>query len=409
MRILHVIPSVGPVRGGPSQAVLEIVRALNRLEGVAAEIATTNDNGPAVLDVPAGVLTEFQGAPTWFFPRFSPPVGPLREFAFSWPLHRWLARHLQDYDLIHVHAFFSHASTTAMIMARRRRLPYLVRPLGLLCTWSLQQSALRKKIYLALVERRNLDGSRGLEYTAEQEMEEAAPLGLRAPAFVLPFGIELPAPRPEARARLRRQIGVQPDEPVILFLSRVHPKKGLHHLVEALASLADRRFSLVVAGSGPADYEAEVKAQAAAGPLANRVHFTGFAQGETKQMLLQGADFFALTSHSESFGIAVMEAMAAGIPVLITPGVPLAPLVTKFGTGWVTELDKESIARSSAGALDSLDNPGEAAARSDRCRALARNYEWDRIAARTKNVYEAVLSGRRPPSFDTSQITLETN
>jgi glycosyltransferase involved in cell wall biosynthesis len=238
-------------------------------------------------------------------------------------------------------------------------------------------------------------------------MDEAGPLGLRAPAFVLPFGIELPALVPDARARLRHQIGARPDEPVILFLSRIHPKKGLHHLVEALESQAARRFSLVVAGSGPSDYEADVKTQVARGPLANRIHFTGFAQGETKQMLLQGAGFFALTSHSESFAIAAMEAMAAGTPVLITPGVPLAPFVAKFDTGWVSELDRESIARAAANALDSLEKTGEATARSDRCRALARNFEWSRIAARTKGVYEAVLSGRTPPSFDESRISLD--
>ena len=385
--------------------MLEIVRTLNRI-GCEAEIVATNDNGPGLLDVPLGVRSEFQGTPVWFFPRFSPKFGPLREFAYSRELTRWLDQNMERYDLVHVHAFFSYACTAAMAMARRKKIPYLVRPLGLLCTWSLQQSALRKKIYLAVVERRNLNGSAGLEYTAEQEMSEAAPLRLTAPGFVLPFGLELPLPIPDARAQLRKLIYVSADEPVFLFLSRLHPKKGLHLLLAALEKLAQRRFSVVVAGSGPAEYEAQVKAQAMAGSLRGRVHFVGFAQGALKQMLLEGADVFALTSHSESFAIAAMEALAAGTPVLISPGVPLAEIVRKFDTGWVADLDFDAIASAAARALDAMGNAAKVEARAGRCRALAANFDWPCIAARMISVYQSILERRHLPSFELSQINL---
>lgn len=405
MRVLHVIPSVGPFRGGPSQAVLEIVRTLNQI-GVQSEIATTNDNGPELLRVPLGVKTLFEQAPVWFFPRFSPRIAPVREFAYSRGLTVWLRQNMNHYDLVHVHALFSYPCTTAMAMARRKHIPYIVRPLGLLCGWSLQQHALRKRLYLALIERRNLNASAGLEYTAEQELAEAAPLRLRAPGFVLPFGLDLPPYIPESRQRLRGLIHAPPDEPVILFLSRLHPKKGLHHLLEGAEMLADRRFSVVVAGSGPADYEAQLKAQAAAGPLRGRVHFVGFAQGETKHMLLQGADLFALTSYSESFGIAVLEALAAGLPALVTPGVPLARLVEQFQLGWVTALNTTSIAAALDQALARGDH-GEAALRRERARALvAENFTWERIAARMAGGYQAVLDGVPLPSFGLSDVTL---
>ena len=161
-----------PFAAGPTEAVLGTVRALND-RGVCAEIVTTNDNGMGLLDVPFGQCTEHAGVPIRFFPRFDSPFEVIREFAFSASLTRWLERHLADYDLLHVHAFFSYASTAAMLMARRKRIPYLVRPLGLLCEWSLRQSAWRKNAYLAFVERSNLDHSAGLEYTAEQELHEA--------------------------------------------------------------------------------------------------------------------------------------------------------------------------------------------------------------------------------------------
>ena len=407
MRILHVIPSVGPVRGGPSQAVLELARAQARMTGMHTEIVATNDNGPGLLDVPIGEVTQYEGAPVRFFPRHSPRLRPLREFAYSGALSAWLGRHMHEYDLIHVHAFFSHASTAAMCHARRLHKPYLVRPLGLLCTWSLEQSALRKSLYLALVERKNLDHAAGLEYTSEQELDEAAPLHLKAPGFVLPFGLHLQAPVHDARPRLRTEMGLPPDEPVLLFLSRLHPKKGLHHLLEALATRVARRFTLIVAGSGPQEYEDQVRAMVHNGPLRDRVKFTGFASGENKNLLLQGADAFTLTSHSESFAIAAMEAMAAGTPVLLTPGVPLATAVARHDTGWVCDLTTDSIARAVDTLLDGLTDAEAVAARARRCRALAVNFEWNRIAASMQEVYKAVLARREIPSMRIEDLLLQ--
>jgi len=405
LRVLHVIPSVGPVRGGPTEAVLGTVRALNS-HGLCAEILTTNDNGPEVLDVPLGRCIQYAGVPIRFFPRLNSPLKPLRDFAFSASLTRWLARHLADYDLIHVHALFSYAPTAAMQLARRRRVPYLVRPLGLLCTWAMQQSALRKRAYLALGERANLNASAGLEYTAEQELAEAAALGLKAPAFVLPFGFDLPTKISDARARLRQKLGVAPDEPVLLFLARLHHKKGLHLLLEAIEKLGDERGLLVVAGTGSDAYERQVRERASRGALRGRVHFVGFAAGEFKQLLLQGADVFALTSYSESFAIAAMEAMAAGTPVLLTPGVPLAEIVNRLDTGWVTTLEPAAITLALREALKSLRDVDVSRSRRERCRAVAANFEWARISVRMKTVYEAVLQRRPLPSFEISKVTL---
>jgi glycosyltransferase involved in cell wall biosynthesis len=407
MRILHVIPSVAAVRGGPSQAILGIVKALNG-SGINAEIATTNDNGPALLDVPLGIRSHYAGVPVLFFPRFSPGPSIFREFAFSWSLASWLRANITCYDIVHVHAMFSYSSTLAMSLARRRGVPYIVRPLGLLCGWALRQSALRKSLYLKGIELRNLDGSAGLEFTAEQELAEAEPLKLKAPGFVLPFGLDLPGDIPEARRELRQLIGAPPDDRVILFLSRLHPKKGLDFLLDSLESLKKMSFSLVIAGSGSPEYEAALRTRAAAGPLKERVHFVGFAEGRFKQMLLQGADLFALTSHSESFGIAVLEAIAAGTPVLVTPGVPLAPLVERFQLGWVAQLDKESIASQVRLAFNCPYNEGENPTRRARARSLvASNFTWDHIARRMVGIYKEVLRDEAPSSFELRHVKLD--
>jgi len=405
MRVLHIIPSVSPVRGGPSQAVLEIVGAL-RMLGVDAEIAATNDDGPGVLDVPFGELVDYRGAPVRFFPRWSPSSRALREFAFSASMTCWLWRHIPDYDLIHVHAMFSHACTAGMAIARWHRKPYINRPLGLLCEWSLTQSAARKKAFLALIERSNLNHAAALEFTAEQELDEAKPLGLTTPAFVLPFGLHLPVQIPNARAALREKLGVPADMPLVLFLSRIHHKKGLHLLIGALEALASRRFHVVVAGSGDAGYERQIKQQVEEGPLVGRAHFVGFAQGEAKDLLLQGADVFALTSYSESFAIAAMEALAAGTPVLLTPGVPVASLAARFDTGWVCDLELVSIARAATAMLDNLPNTSAVAARANRGRALARHFVWSEIGAHMKIAYELILRGSPPPSHELSCVKI---
>ena len=404
LRVLHVIPSVSPIRGGPSQAVLEAVASLRKL-GIEAEIATTNDDGPKVLDVPLDARIEWSGVPVRFFRRFSPRFGAMREFAFSWELTRWLWQHARDYDLIHVHALFSYASSMAMLVARARKVPYICRPSGLMCRWSLQQSRGRKRLFLALFDRANLNGSAALEYTAEQERDESADLGLRAPAVVLPYGLHVPREIPNARAILCERLGVPPAPPIVLFMSRLHAKKGLTILIDALESLAATPFTLVVAGTGVREYEEEVRTKIAAGPLRDRTHFVGFVSGDFKQLLLQGADLFALPSFSESFAISVLEAIASGTPVLTTPGVPLATLIEQFGLGWVAPPEKTAMAGALARAFVAMQNAGSKAIRGDRGRKLAaENFAWEIIAARMAKFYEAILNKESLPTFELSQI-----
>jgi glycosyltransferase involved in cell wall biosynthesis len=332
LRVLHVIPSLSPKRGGPSEAIFPLVRALNDLS-LRAEIATTNDDGAGVRDVPLYRLIQENGVPVRFFPRSSPPIRSLREYAWAKTFRPWLREHLRDYDLIHVHALFSYVSTTAMSVARREGFPYVSRPLGQLGRWPLRQSAGRKKLYLALVEAANLRGAAAVHFTSAMEQTEAADLRLPLRGVVIPHGIVLPALIPEAKARLRARLSLPATQKLLLFLGRLHPKKGLDLLLPAFAGLRDKSITLIVAGEG----EVEVLIQKY--QLESQVVRTGFVAGEEKQLLLQGADLLVLPSRHENFGLVVLEALAAGTPVLVSDRVALAPEVKKFGLGGVVSLE----------------------------------------------------------------------
>ena len=388
MKILHVIPSVAAVRGGPSQAVLETVTALNHLD-IEAEIITTNDDGSELLDVPLRTKTKYKQVRIWFFPRFSPQIHSIREFAFSSQLTNWLWRNITSYDLLHVHAIFSYCSTVAMLIARHKGVPYICRPLGQLCQWSLQKGYQKKQAYLSLIERANLNSSQALHFTTEQEQQEASILNLQCPSFILPHGMA-PTPHiPEARSKLRHQLQVTENEAIILFLSRLHPKKGLDYLIPALGKLTHKSFTFVLAGNGDSDYELEVENLLHQHNIYARTHRVGFVQGEYKDLLLQGADVFALTSYSENFGIAVLEALAAGIPALVTPGVALASMLKQERIGYVTNLNIDAIASSLESCLNNLPELKEKGDLG--CQVVLEKYTWDSIAAKLIDIYRAIV------------------
>jgi glycosyltransferase involved in cell wall biosynthesis len=351
MKILHLIPSLSPVRGGPSQAVIEMVQA-QRQQGLDAVIATTNDHGDETFSAPYGQLIQSgsisalagPSVPVWIFPRVFSGVAALREFAVAPSMVPWLWQHAADFDLVHIHAIFNYPTTMGMAIARARGIPYVVRPIGSLCRWSLEQGKTKKQLYLQSVGRRLLSMSDALHFTAPQERQEAQAAGFHGASFILPHGVHIPLPVVDARQRLVNELQIPADHRILLFLSRLHPKKGIENLVDALAELAEENFTLVIAGSGDADYEAAIHQRIQAAGLGQRVRQVGFVSGEWKTCLLQGADLFVLPSYSENLGIALLEAMAAGLPVVTTPEVAIAPLIERHQTGRVTPAQSPALA-----------------------------------------------------------------
>ncbi|WP_017303904.1 glycosyltransferase [Spirulina subsalsa] len=399
-KILHVIPSLSPLRGGPTAVALNLVRAL-RDRGVEAEITATNDHGPGVLEVPLGERVDYEGVPVWFFPRFSSPfsqvsLGGDRGFLFSLAWTRWLWQNLHHYDVLDLHYLFSYGSSCAGAIARQQKIPYTVRSMGQLAPWALAQSRRKKQMYAQLLERRNLNQAAAVHCTSPGEVEDVRNFGITAPTLTLPLGVESPPLWPDAPEKLRQTYNIPPETPIILFLSRLHYKKRPELLLEALHHLAPRPpFHLLLAGSGDEDYVNQIKQQVRDLQLQDCTTFTGFVTGEAKQLLLQGSDLFVLPSFSENFGIAVAEAMAHGLPVIVTPEVQIAPDIIQGNTGRVVSGAVEPWASAIA---ELLASPTLRQTLGANGRHLGQSrYSWQAIAESLLTAYHAIIQHQPLP------------
>jgi glycosyltransferase involved in cell wall biosynthesis len=392
-RVLHVIPSVSPLRGGPSAVIGTVAIGLAEA-GLDVHVATTDDDGAARRDTAKESGAVDQGVTWWYFRR------QIAFYTFSWPLNRWLARHSADYDLVHVHALFSYPSVRAAYWAGRRGVPYIVRPLGVLNRWGMEHRRRWLKWFsLRFIERRLLAGAARIHFTSDDERAEAMRLGLpQDHAVVLPMGIDLaPFRRQYGRDWLRERAPHLADRTVVLFLARLDPKKGLDLLLRAFARVLTvaPRMALVVAGAGEPRFEAALRREAVELGIERDVLWSGFLRGEAKLAALGAADIFILPSHSENFGIAVVEAMAAGVPVIISDRVGIHGEVEAAGAGVVVRCEVEAIA-------DALQRLGaDATARKllgEQGRRLAdEQYSADAMISRTLQMYREVLATAKAP------------
>ncbi|NHC38185.1 glycosyltransferase [Scytonema millei] len=394
MKILHVIPSIDPALGGPTQVVLNLVRAL-REHGIDAEIATTNDRGSELLDVPLNQRVEYEQVPIWFFPRFSPPI---KEFIFSAALTRWLWQHARDYDLIETHYLFSYAPACAALIARLQGIPYAVRTMGQLTPWALSQSWLKKRIYSFLIERHNLNCAEIIHCTAPGEAEDVRNFGIQTPSFTLPLGVNRPIELPDAKQKLYETYGIPTSTPVVLFLSRLHPKKRPDLLIHALSQLVAQNdnFHLILAGSGEPQYLNYLTDLVSSLGLSSRTSIAGFVMGRDKDLLLQASDLFVLPSFSENFGIAVAEAMSVGLPVVVTPDIQISPEIAAASAGLVVEGEIEPLTNAIAQLLSS---PELRQQLGENGRLLAsQRYSWQAIAQNLISIYTAAIERQPIPT-----------
>ena len=375
MRVLHVTPAFAPAYryGGPIETVLRLCLSLQRA-GVGIDVITTTANGDEDLTVKTHSEIDVEGLRVRYFPRWG-----TTDYAFSPALVRWLAAHVRRYDLVHITSTFSFPALAAGIVSRVAGIPYVVSPHGSLQSWSLRQKRWKKLPYWLGLEGPHLRRASAIHATAEFEEEEVRRLLPTARIFTIANGSEkvsIPS--------------VMRDERRIVFLGRIHKKKGLDVLIPALSEVANSLPDVETIVAGPDDEGEWSRVQTlieSANPRP-RVRYIGPVYGQERFRLLASAAAFVLPSHSENFGMTVVEAMACRTAVVVSRNCPWS-ILTKVGAGmWV-----ENTPADVAAALLRLLRDGNLRERMGAAGAnLAAKFSWDALAQEMAAKYRELLS-----------------
>ncbi len=387
MRVLHVIPSLAARTGGPAVAAIEFARIATE-QGIESAIYATDAAFPAATREGRAVETdELAQRASEVSVRLFPVRRPYRLSA-SPKLRQAIRADARGFDVVHIHSLYLYPQRVAGKEARRHRIPYVVSPHGALDPWLRRRGRGRKAVAELVWQRRLLRQAAAIHFTSEDEARLAGTVAPGVPKEVVPLGIDwnefqqLPPPAPFG------------DGPVVLSLGRLAAKKGLDSLIRAFA-IAGRRFSdarLVIAGPDDEGLRPGLEALARQEGVGERVVFPGMLTGADKLAALAAADVWALASHTENFGIAVVEALAAGVPTLISPAVNLAGAIERAGAGIVSETRPELF----AGAISYLlEDEGRRAGYAERGRAFARGYDWIDLAPQIVQLYEQVARWAR--------------
>lgn len=294
-------------------------------------------------------------------------------------------------SLHHFHGLWNPGHSRLAGRLRNAGRPYVVSPHGMLEPWAFRNRRWKKLPYFHLVERRFLTGAASLFVTSEMEKEHLLRVVSHPRVEVLPLGCR--DPRGPAYAEARRTLGWKRGDRVMVFLSRVDPKKGLHLLFEALAGLPEvaRGWRLVIVGDGPEDYGRELRRRREQlGGRLPPVEWIGPVWGDGRWPYLRGGDLFVLPTHSENFGIAVLEALHAGTPVLTTTGTPWREHGERDGI-FICDPTIESIRDRMREVIPALDGDQGESARESLAIWAEEHFAWGNLVKQYEAAYAAAI------------------
>jgi glycosyltransferase involved in cell wall biosynthesis len=347
VRVVHVVPAISQRFGGPSN-VPGLVRCLAR-HGVDTTLLTTDADPEDRLDVPVNEPIVRDGVAY----RFHHAWRVSGRYGLAPSMHGDLHRSIAACDLVHIHWLYNFSCIAAARAAVAAGVPFVVQPRGSLDPHMFRKNSVVKRAYLATVGRPLLTRAAAVVFTAEQE-RQLARYAPRRPEWIVPNGLDMAdyqdlPPRGAFRAAFG---GV--DGPFLLFLGRLSRQKGLDLLVHAFERIVRTRpdLRLVLAGPDHEGYEAHVRAMVRQLDLESRVVFTGMLSGARKLAAFVDAELFVLPSYFENFGSVIVEALACGLPVLISDQVNIHRELSAAGVATVVTCSVDGVAAGIESALD---------------------------------------------------------
>lgn len=377
---LGILPgSISPRAGGLFQSVRIPARRMERY-GIRPTVYGLRDAQTSES------LAEWSGVETVVHD----PVGPLR-LGFSLGLRHAVMQ--ADHDILHLHFLWSHASAITHEWHQRTGGPVVIAPRGMLDPWALRQSWLTKRIALCLYESQNLRSAATIHVLTDAEAAAVRSFGLTNPIATIPNGIDLPNLGASCRAE-------KDGKRILLFLGRIHPKKGVAELLAGWKQMATiepglaKDWRLVVGGWD--DGKHLMYYRKIAEEIGLDITFPGPAFGAVKEKLLRQADAFVLPSHSEGLPMSVLEAWSYGLPVLMSKACNLPIGFEREAALRVDPEGPERMGRALVAALSRNDH----GAIGGRGRSLVKErYNWDTVTAQMRSLYDWTLGGGERPSF----------
>lgn len=373
LRLLHVLPTYFPATryGGPIHSVHGLCRALVRL-GHEVTVFSTSVDGAGRLDVAENCPVDVDGVRVFYF------RSHFDRLYWAPAMRRELAQAIGNTDLVHLHSVFLSPTSVVAAAARRAHVPYVLSPRGMLVPELISaRSGWIKRAWIAAFERRNLRGAACIHVTSDTEAADLQRCGLAlAPVAMVPNGVDMPDRR-DRRAKLGS----------VLYLGRLSWKKNLDALIDAVSRMPG--VTLTLAGPDDEKISAKLLAQAQAAGCGDRVRWVGAVLGREKEELFATHACLVLPSINENFGNSVLEALAWGCPVVVTPGVGARSVVEQSGAGLVAVDATPAAIAAAIGEL--LHDPDAAEHRGELGRRYARDHvSWDAVALRMTRLYESL-------------------
>jgi glycosyltransferase involved in cell wall biosynthesis len=379
--VFHTIADIRPQSGGTSRVVVDLADALGKQASIK----------------PVLVTQSLVGDPT--LPSLNPVVQraiadtfSMDAYKFGLPFHSVLQKTVTDpvTSLIHNHGLWMPVNHWASRFARKHGVALIIQPHGMLEPWAIDHKAWKKRVAMVLFQRGDLMSAKALIATSFTEYENIRKIGFRQPVAVIPNGVAL-----EVSTGTDSLPSQHADENrTVLFLSRIHQKKGLESLVRAWARIRPQGWRLCIAGPDEGGYLKKIMALVGELGIEKAVEYVGPVDGAQKSARYRDADLFVLPTFSENFGVVVAEAMAHGVPVITTRGAPWSDLITN-GCGWWVDIGVDPLEQALRDAMSLSDD--ERGMMGARGREYVRRFDWDTIAQQTTQVYRWVLDqGDKP-------------